>query len=169
MASSCVLRMWLNAQQIVQCQWAWDARQISKQSTIPIAHFPFPFFQRLATVGSWQCPHLGTDAMSCHSSNEATGASEIPKFVVSSSQRYDCPQKDFDASWGQFRVFVGAYVLARPSVHICIATFQTYGALGLPMCHVFTVSGSSLPVPIFIGRWIDHINLQAEVTKSGMK
>ena len=47
--------------------------------------------------------------------------------------------------------------------------FQTFGALGLPMCHIFTVSGSSLPVPIFIGRWIDHINLQAEVTKSGMK
>jgi len=89
--------MWLNAQQIVQWQWAWDARQISRQSTIPIAHFPFPFFQRWATVGSRECPHLGTDAMSCRSSNEATGASEMPKFVVSSFQRYDCPSKDFDA------------------------------------------------------------------------
>jgi hypothetical protein len=47
--------------------------------------------------------------------------------------------------------------------------FQTFEALGLPMCHIFTVSGSSLPVPIFIGRWIDHINLQAEVKISGMK
>jgi len=47
--------------------------------------------------------------------------------------------------------------------------FQTSGALGLPMCHIFQVSGSSLPVPIFIGRWIDQINLQAEVTESGMK
>ena len=37
------------------------------------------------------------------------------------------------------------------------------------MCHVFTVSGSSLPVPIFIGRRTDHIILQAEVTESGMK
>ena len=37
------------------------------------------------------------------------------------------------------------------------------------MCHVFTVSGSSLPVPIFIGRWTYHIILQAEVTESGMK
>ena len=91
------------------------------------------------------------------------------KFVVSSSQRYDCPRKDFDASWGQFRVFVGAYVLARPSFHTCIATFQTYGTLGLPMCHVFTVSGSSLPVPIFIGRRFDQIILQAEVMESGMK
>ena len=91
---------------------------------------------------------------------------QIRGFVI---PEVDCPRKDFDASWGQFRVFVGAYVLARPSFHTCIATFQTYGALGLPMCHVFTVSGSSLPVPIFIGRWIDHINLQAKVTKSGMK
>ena len=169
MASCCVLRKWLNAQQIMQWQWAWDARQISRQSTIPIAHFPFPFFQRVTTIGSHQCSRPETDAVSCHSSNEATGASEMPKFVVSSSQRYDCPRKDFDASWGQFRVFVGAYVLARPSFHTCIATFQTYGTLGLPMCHVFTVSGSSLPVPIFIGRWTDHINLQAEVTVSGIK
>ena len=72
-------------------------------------------------------------------------------------------------SWSQFRVFVGAYTLARPSVHTCIAIFQTFGALGLPMCHIFQVSGSSLPVPIFIGWWIDHINLQAEVKESGMK
>ena len=47
--------------------------------------------------------------------------------------------------------------------------FSNLRALGLPMCHIFTVSGSSLPVPIFIRRWIDHINLQAGVTKSGMK
>ena len=30
------------------------------------------------------------------------------------------------------------------------------------MCHVFTVSGSSLPVSISIKRWTDHTNLQAE-------
>ena len=30
--------------------------------------------------------------------------------------------------------------------------FSNLRALGLPMCHIFTVSGSSLPVPIFIGR-----------------
>ena len=47
--------------------------------------------------------------------------------------------------------------------------FSNLRALGLPMCHIFTVSGSSLPVPIFIGRWIDHINLQAGVIESGMK
>ncbi len=45
-----------------------------------------------------------------------------------------------------------AYGLARQSVHTCMAILQAYGALGLPMCHIFTVSGSSLPVPIFIGR-----------------
>lgn len=47
--------------------------------------------------------------------------------------------------------------------------FSNLRALGLPMCHIFTVSGSSLPVPIFIGRWIDQINLQAEVMESSMK
>ena len=62
-----------------------------------------------------------------------------------------------------------AYGLARQSVHTCMAILQAYGALGLPMCHIFQVSGSSLPVPIFIGRWTDHINLQAEVMESGMK
>ena len=78
MASSCVLRIWLNAQQIVQWQWVWDARQISRQSTIPIAHFPFPFFQRLTTIGSQLCSCPETDAMSCHSSNEAPETSETP-------------------------------------------------------------------------------------------
>ena len=71
------------------------------------------------------------------------------------SQMCHYPRKDFDASWSHFRVFVEAYTLARPSVHTCIVIFQ--------------ISGSSLPVPIFIGRRIDQINLQAEVTKSGMK
>ena len=47
--------------------------------------------------------------------------------------------------------------------------FQTFEALGLPMCHIFTVSGSSLPIPIFIGRRFDQIILQAEVMESGMK
>ena len=37
-----ILRMWLNAQQIMQWHWAWDARQISRQSTIQLTHFPFP-------------------------------------------------------------------------------------------------------------------------------
>ena len=37
------------------------------------------------------------------------------------------------------------------------------------MCHIFPVSGSPLPVPIYIGRRTDHINLQAEVIESGMK
>lgn len=46
----------------------------------------------------------------------------------------------------------------------------SYEVEGLPdACHIKQASGSSLPVPIFIGRWTDHINLQAEVTKSGMK
>ena len=61
------------------------------------------------------------------------------------------------------------YRLTRPSVLTCIVFFQTNEALGLPMCHILTVSGSSLPVPIFIGRWTYHIILQAEVTESGMK
>ena len=32
----------VNAQQIMQWQWAYDARQISGRSTIQITHFPFP-------------------------------------------------------------------------------------------------------------------------------
>ena len=42
-------------------------------------------------------------------------------------------------------------------------------AQGLPMCHIFQVLGSSLPVSISIERWADHINLQAEVKVSGIK
>lgn len=79
------------------------------------------------------------------------------------------PTKRFWPSWSQFLVLVEVYTLAKPSVHTCMVVFQTYGALGLPMCHIFQVSGSSLPVPIFIGRWTDHINLQAEVAESGIK
>ena len=61
----------VNAQQIVQWQWAWDARQISRQSTIPIAHFHFPFFQRFATVGRRKCSRPETDAMSYHSGSRS--------------------------------------------------------------------------------------------------
>jgi len=32
----------VNAQQIMQWQWACDVRQISGRSTIQITHFPFP-------------------------------------------------------------------------------------------------------------------------------
>ena len=63
--------MWLNAQQIVQWQWAWDARQISRHLTIPYAPFPFPFFQRFATVGRRKCPRPETDAMSYHSGSRS--------------------------------------------------------------------------------------------------
>ena len=70
--------MWLNAQQILLCQWAGNARQISRHLTILYAHFPFPFFQRFATVGRRKCSRPETDAMSCHSSNEAPEASETP-------------------------------------------------------------------------------------------
>ena len=55
------------------------------------------------------------------------------------------------------------------SGRILLYPFPNFMAQGLPMCHIFQVSGSSLPVPIFIGRWTDHINLQAEVTVSGIK
>ena len=96
------LRMWLNAQQIMQSQWTCDARQISRRPTIQIAHFPFPFFQRFATVGRRKCSRPETDAMSCHSSNEATGASEMPQFAVSPSQKCDYPRKDFEAPWNHF-------------------------------------------------------------------
>ena len=44
----------------------------------PNCSFPFPFFQRFATVGSRKCSRPETDAMSCHSSNEAPEASETP-------------------------------------------------------------------------------------------
>ena len=135
----------------------------------PTNSFPIPFCRRFATERSRQYPCPGNDAMSCCSSNEATKASEMPKFVVSPSQTCDYLQKDFDASWSQSLAFVTAYTLARPSVHTCLVIFQTFGALGLPMCHIFTVSGSSLPVPIFIGRRFDQIILQAEVMESGMK
>ena len=118
----------------------------------PNYSFSFPSCQRFATSGSSHYPCSVTDAMSCHSSDKATEASEMPKFVVSPSWTCDYPRKDFDAFLSQFRVYVGAYTLARPSVHTCTAVFPTFGAQGLPMCHIFQVSGSSLPVPIFIGR-----------------
>ena len=169
MASSYVLRMWLNAQQILLCQWAGNARQISRHQTIPYAHFPFPFFQRFATLGCRRCSRPKIDAMSCHSSSEATGASEMPQFAVSPSLTCHLPTKGFWCFLKPFSSLCRGLHAGKAIRHTCIVFFQTYGALGLPMCHVFTVSGSSLPVPIFIERWIDHINLQAEVTKSGMK
>jgi len=42
------------------------------------AHFPFPFFQRFATVGRRKSSRPETDAMYCHSSSEAPEASGMP-------------------------------------------------------------------------------------------
>ena len=64
--------------------------------------FSFPFCQRFATERSRQYSRSVTDAMSCLSSNEATGASEMPQFAVSPSQRCDYPRKDFEAPWNHF-------------------------------------------------------------------
>ena len=57
--------------------------------------FSFPFCQRFATEGSRQYSRSVTDAMSCLSSNEASEASEMSKFRVSSSWRCNYPRKDF--------------------------------------------------------------------------
>ena len=43
--------------------------------------------------------------MSCLSSNEASEASEMPKFRVSSSYRHDYLRKDFNVPWSQFLSF----------------------------------------------------------------
>ena len=169
MASSCVLRIWLNAQQIVQWQWVWDARQISRQSTIPIAHFPFPFFQRLTTIGSQLCSCPETDAMSYHSgsrSHRSLKNAQIQFFAIPEVWLPTKGLRRFQNPFSSLCRGLHAGKAIRPHLY---SHFSNLRALGLPMCNIFTVSGSSLPVPIFIGRWIDHINLQAEVMKSGMK
>lgn len=101
---------------------------------------------------------------SCSRSHRSLRTVQIRGFAI---LEVNCPRKDFDAFWSQFLVFVEVYTLAKPTVHSCMVFFQTFEALGLPMCHIFTVSGSSLPVLIAIRRWADQINLQAEVRISG--
>ena len=59
-------------------------------------------------------------------------------------------------------------LIVQTSWQHMISFFSDFGALGLPMCHVILVSGSSLPVLINIERWADHINLQAEDIVSGI-
>ena len=133
----------------------------------PNCPFSFPSCQRLATVSSRQCPRHKPKRCLVIQTTEPQKPQKCPKSRFRHPGGVITHEMFFDAFWSQFRVFVVAYTLARPSVHTCIAIFQTFGALGLPMCHIFQVSGSSLPVPIFIGRRIDHINLQAEVKESG--
>ena len=169
MASSFVLRMWLNAQQIMQWQWACNARQISRLSTIPYAHFPFPFFQRFATVDRRKCPRPETDAMSYHSGSRSHRSLRNAQIRVFAIPEVWLPTKGLRRFLNPFSSLcrgLHAGKAIRPHLY---SHFSNLRALGLPMCHIFTVSGSSLPVPIFIGRWIDHINLQAEVMESGMK
>lgn len=52
----------------------------------PNYSFSFPSCQRFATSGSSHYPCSVADAMSCHSSDKATEASEMPKFVASPFQ-----------------------------------------------------------------------------------
>ena len=171
MVSTCVLQMWLNAQQILLCQWAGNARQISRHLTIPICSFSFSLLSKIcdSRPSEMFSPWNRCDVLSFRQPKPQKPQKCPNSWFFLPSQMCHYPRKDSDASWSHFRVFVEAYTLARPSVHTCLAIFQTYGALGLPMCHIFQISGSSLPVPIFIGRRIDQINLQAGVTKSGMK
>ena len=51
----------------------------------------------------------------------------------------------------------------------CIVVFRTFGAAGLHACHVLTVVGSPLPAAICIERWVDQVNLQAELKISGKR
>ena len=96
--------------------------------------------------------------------SKAPQPSKTPKFRSFPLRTNDYPPKEPNASWSKLWEFIGHLrtdKAIRPHLYII---FQTYEALGLPMCHVLTVSGSSLPVPIYIGRQTDHIILQAEVT-----
>ena len=60
-------------------------------------------------------------------------------------------------------------MLISAELSSCLLVFQAFGAAGLPACHVLTVEGSPLPAAIYIERWFDQVNLQAEVKISGTK
>ena len=171
MVSTCVLQMWLNAQQILLCQWAGNARQISRHLTIPICSFSFSLLSKICDsrpsemFSPWnRCDVLSFKQQSPRSLRNAL----IRGFAIPD---VSLPTKGF---WRFLKPFSSLCrgLHAGKAIHPHLYSYSHFSnlrALGLPMCHIFTVSGSSLPVPIFIGRWIDHINLQAEVTKSGMK
>ena len=74
----------------------WKCTADSQMDNHANCSFSFPFCQRFATEGSRQYSRSVTDAMSCLSSNEASEASEMSKFRVSSSHRHDYPRKDFN-------------------------------------------------------------------------
>ena len=138
------------------------------QATNPIAHF-LPSCQRFATVGSRQCPRPETDAMSCNSGSRSHRSLRNTQIRVFAIPEVWLPTKGLRRFLNPFSSLcrgLHAGKAIRPHLY---SHFSNLRALGLPMCHIFTVSGSSLPVPIFIGRWIDHINLQAEVKESGTK
>ena len=169
MALSCVLRMWLNAQQIMQWQWAYDARQISKEVNHPNCSFSFSLlskicdFKQSAMPSPWNLCDVLSFKQRSHRSlrNAQIHGFSIPEVWL--------PTKGFWRFLNPISSLCRGLRAGKAIRPTCMVIFHTYGALGLPMCHVFTVSGSSLPVPIFIGRWIDHINLQAEVGISGTK
>ena len=146
-----ILRMWLNAQQIMQWHWAWDARQISRQSTIQLTHFPFPSVEDSQLKGVGNILVLGM--MRC-----------LVVQATKPQKPQKCPNSGFRHPVGMIPT-KGLRRFLNPILGLCrglhagkairpylYSHFQTFGALGLPMCHIFQVSGSSLPVPIFIGR-----------------
>ena len=158
-----------NAHQIRPSLKLRDARQNPYGQGNGESPFPFPSVNHLrltaadhASVSS----HLHTCT---NLRSEPTRGPETLKFRRSrlGADRY--PQNDFRAFRSPFLAKVRLRRLISTERSSCFVVFQAFGTPGLPACHVLTVVGSPLPAAICIERWVDQVNLQAEVKISGTR
>ena len=148
---------------------AWNARQISGSPSLWRFHFSFPFCQRHSTLIIQALSYLFAYTKHFNSVVHGSTALKNAQISIFSIEGVRLPPKEPNAPWSKFWAFVGWLHAGNSISHTCMAVFKPSEALGLPMCQFFQVSGSSLPVLIFIRRWVDQINLQAEVRISGTK
>ena len=131
--------------------------------------FPFPSVNHLRLTAADHASFSTHHPTHPNLRSEPARGPEMLKFRRSRLGVDRYPQNGFRAFRSQFLAKIRLRRLVGTERSSCIVVFQAFGTPGLPACHVLTVVGSPLPAAICIERWVDQVNLQAEVKISGTR
>ena len=165
----CSKPMWSNAHQIRPSLELRDARQNPYGQGNAKSPFSFPSVNHLRLTSADHASvfsHLHTYT---NLRSEPTRGPETLKFRRSRLGVDRYPQNGFRAFRSMFLAKIRFRRLVSTERSFCFVVFQAFGTPGLPACHVLTAKGSPLPAVICIERWVDQVNLQAEVKISGTR
>ena len=161
--------MWSNAHQIRPSLELRNARQNSYSQRNGESPFPFPSVNHLRLTAA---DHASVSSLLHTHPNLRSEPARGPETLKFRRPRLGVDrylQNGFRAFRSPFLTKIRLRRLFSTERRFCIVVFQAFGAAGLHACHVLTVEGSPLPAAICIERWVDQVNLQAEVKISGTR